>query len=101
VAANVHTDKFTGRSRLILSDEGLEAKIGEKGFSNILKTQNSELPANASDHKLVHRISQRLLGKSLQQGASKRGFQWEFKVLNVSEPNALALPSGKVRQSVL
>ncbi|MDH3475547.1 MAG: M48 family metallopeptidase [Rhodospirillales bacterium] len=79
----------TGRSQLILLPDDEAAKMGADAYKQILKEGKV-----SKDPDLNRRV--RAVGKRIAEVADDPGYEWEFKVLEDKEPNAFALPGGKV-----
>jgi predicted Zn-dependent protease len=79
----------TGRSQLILLPDDQAAKMGADAYKQILKDSKV-----SKDPALNRRV--RAVGKRIAAVADDPGYKWEFKVLQDKEPNAFALPGGKV-----
>ncbi len=74
----------------MLSDENLAKK--SKDQFNQMK-QSERLSTNSSDRAMVERIGIRIAGVAQ---VDLPGTEWEFVVFAKSEPNAFAMPGGKV-----
>ncbi|KAK9823136.1 hypothetical protein WJX72_000517 [[Myrmecia] bisecta] len=95
---------FTGRKHTLLLPVGVELSMGERIFQQQLRELESSgkvLPSSASDYKLIHKISERVInavetgrGGGFQSHISK--FHWEVVVIEDKTPNAFVLPGGKI-----
>lgn len=79
----------TGRRQLNFLDPRDEAALGLTEFEKIKKSQ--PISDNATYNAQVHRVGERLSRVMPIPNA-----EWEFVVFEDSEPNAFALPGGKV-----
>ncbi len=80
----------TGRSQLLLIDSAQEASMGLKAFQEI----KAETPVSR-DHKEVERLQR--VGADIARVAKLPNARWEFVLFDEpKEPNAFALPGGKV-----
>jgi predicted Zn-dependent protease len=89
VLAGCQQAPVTGRSQLILLPDDQAAKMGADAYKQILKESKV-----SKDPDLNRRV--RAVGKRIAMVADDPGYKWEFKVLQDKEPNAFALPGGKV-----
>jgi predicted Zn-dependent protease len=89
VLAGCQQAPVTGRSQLILLPDDQAAKMGADAYKQILKEGKV-----SKDPELNRRV--RAVGKRIAAVADDPGYEWEFKVLDDKEPNAFALPGGKV-----
>ena len=81
---------FTGCGTAMLSDETL-AKKSKTQFSQMKKSE--PLSRNASHKAMVERIGKRIAGVAQ---VDLPGTEWEFVVFDIRDPNAFAMPGGKV-----
>jgi predicted Zn-dependent protease len=84
-----HTVPETGRTSLNILSPGQEASLGIQAFQD-LKSKGKI----SHDPALNTRI--RRIGERIASVASIPGAKWEFVVFENEEPNAFALPGGKV-----
>ncbi|MGH8048817.1 MAG: M48 family metallopeptidase [Chthoniobacterales bacterium] len=84
------TVKETGRMQLMLSDSANEARESALAFQQ-LKT-NRPISTDSEKNAAVRRVGNRLLATI----APRKNLNWEFVVFNDPDPNAFALPGGKV-----
>ena len=80
----------SGCGSAMLSDEHL-AKRSKNQFSKM--KQSEQLSKNASHNAMIERIGKRI---SRVAQVDLPGTEWEFVVFNKTEPNAFAMPGGKV-----
>ena len=80
----------SGCGSTMLSDEHL-AKRSKSQFSKMKKSE--QLSKNASHKAMIERIGKRI---SRVAQVDLPGTEWEFVVFNKTEPNAFAMPGGKV-----
>ena len=81
---------FSGCGTAMLSDEHL-AKRSKSQFSQMKKSER--VSSNASHRAMIERIGRRIAGVAQ---VDLPGTEWEFVVFEKSEPNAFAMPGGKV-----
>ncbi|MBT3540715.1 MAG: M48 family metalloprotease, partial [Opitutae bacterium] len=74
----------------MLSDEHL-AKRSKSQFSQMKKSER--LSTNPTHQAMIERIGERIAGVAK---VDLPGTEWEFVVFNKAEPNAFAMPGGKV-----
>jgi metalloendopeptidase OMA1, mitochondrial len=80
----------TGCGSAMLSDEHL-AKQAKGHFAQMKKSE--KLSRNASHKAMINRIGRRISGVAQ---IDLPGTEWEFVVFDKKEPNAFAMPGGKV-----
>ena len=80
---------ITGRSQLMLSNEGEEKALGAAAFGEY--KQKYRTSGNQTYVQALKRV-----GEDIKGVADQDDFQWEFVVLESSEANAFCLPGGKV-----
>ena len=80
---------ITGRQQLIVVSDNEANELGAQAFQEILA--DSKISKDPEKNAVVQRIGQRIAAAS---GIS--GYDWEFVVIEDPEPNAFALPGGKV-----
>jgi predicted Zn-dependent protease len=81
---------FSGCGTAMLSDEHL-AKRSKSQFSQMKKSER--ISSNASHQAMIERIGRRIAGVAQ---VDLPGTEWEFVVFEKDEPNAFAMPGGKV-----
>lgn len=81
---------FSGCGTAMLSDEHL-AKRSKSQFSKMKKSER--ISSNASHQAMIERIGRRIAGVAQ---VDLPGTEWEFVVFEKNEPNAFAMPGGKV-----
>ena len=79
-----------GCGQALISDEYL-AKRSSRQFSEMKKSQ--AVSRNTSDLQMVRRIGERIVQVAQ---VDLPGTRWEFVVFDKAEPNAFAMPGGKV-----
>jgi predicted Zn-dependent protease len=79
----------TGRRQLILLPESQDAEMGQLAYQEILS--ESEI---SSDPALNRRV--REVGERIAKASPHPEWDWQFTVIENDEPNAFALPGGKV-----
>lgn len=87
--AGCETAPVTGRSQLILVPEGQDAQMGLTAYQQILS--ESRVSQNRELNRRVQEVGRRIAAVSGQPG-----WEWQFTLLENDEPNAFALPGGKV-----
>ncbi|MDD2390413.1 MAG: M48 family metallopeptidase [Desulfobacterales bacterium] len=84
------TAPVTGRSQLLLINEGQEIALGIKSYQEIL--QKTEL---SRDQRIIDMVTR--VGNKVAAAANRPDYEWEFKVIDDKDTaNAFALPGGKV-----
>ena len=81
---------FGGCGQALISDEYL-AKRASSQFSEMKKSQG--ISRNTSDSQMVRRIGERIVKVAK---VDLPNTEWEFVVFDKTEPNAFAMPGGKV-----
>ena len=79
----------TGRQQLILLPESQEAQMGLEAYQQI--KQESQVARNAELNRRVHEV-----GRRIAEASPHPEWEWEFTLFENPEPNAFALPGGKV-----
>ena len=79
----------TGRQQLILLPESQDAQMGLEDFQQI--KQESRVSQNAELNRRVQEVGRRIAAVSPHPE-----WDWEFTLIENDEPNAFALPGGKV-----
>jgi predicted Zn-dependent protease len=80
----------TGRSQFIMVSEAEAAQMGAQAYSQI--RGQKKISTNADYNNRVRRIGQRIAAIS----PKAKAYKWEFTVFEDDNPNAFALPGGKV-----
>ena len=83
------TNPVTGKNELVLVG-GNEVSMGQQQYGPTIQSQGGEFIHDAALTSYVNRVGQRLAANS------DRKLPYEFKIINSSEPNAWALPGGKL-----
>ncbi len=79
----------TGRSQLILFPASQDAELGLQAYQQILA--KSKVSKDATLNERVQRVGRRIAAVS-----GHPEFDWQFTLLENDQPNAFALPGGKV-----
>ena len=80
----------TGRSQLLLIDSAQEASMGLKAFQEI--KSDTPISSNAKENERLQRV-----GREIARVARLPNARWEFVLFDEpKQPNAFALPGGKV-----
>ena len=79
----------TGRSQLILFPESQDAELGLQAYQQIL--EKSKVSKDARLNKRVQTVGRRIAAVS-----GHPEFDWQFTLFENDQPNAFALPGGKV-----
>jgi len=79
----------TGRNQLIVMPESQDAQLGLDAYQQILS--ESEI---SNDSELNRRVSE--VGRRIAAASPQPDWDWQFTVIENDEPNAFALPGGKV-----
>lgn len=79
----------TGRSQLILFPESQDAELGLQAYQQILAKSRV-----SNDAKLNRRVQE--VGRQIAAVSGHSEFEWQFTVFEDDQPNAFALPGGKV-----
>jgi predicted Zn-dependent protease len=80
---------ITGRNQLIVMPESQDAQLGLDAYQQILA--ESEI---SSDPELNRRVQE--VGRRIAAASPQPDWDWQFTVIEDDEPNAFALPGGKV-----
>jgi predicted Zn-dependent protease len=89
VLAGCQAAPVTGRSQLILVPEGQDPALGLQAFQQIKQQEKI-----SQDAALTRRVEQ--VGRRIAAVSPQPGWEWEFVLFDNAEPNAFALPGGKV-----
>ena len=79
----------TGRSQLILIDEGQANQLGAEAWQQI----NAEMKVSSDEAARAH-VQQ--MGRKIAAASGAEGIDWEFELFEEPTPNAFALPGGKI-----
>lgn len=79
----------TGRQQLILLPEGQAQQMGVDAFQQIKNEKGI-----SNDPRYTQPVAE--IGRRIADVSGQPGLSWEFTVLQDDEPNAFALPGGKV-----
>jgi metalloendopeptidase OMA1, mitochondrial len=79
----------TGRQQFILLPESQDAQMGLQAYQEI--KQESEISRNSELNRRVQRV-----GRRIAEVSPHPEWDWEFTLFENDEPNAFALPGGKV-----
>lgn len=79
----------TGRSQLLLIDTAEEAQLGFKSFEQIKR--ETPVSRNTAETQRLQRV-----GKRIAAVVNLPHAQWEFVLFESKQPNAFALPGGKI-----
>lgn len=89
LVAACETAPVTGRNQLIVLPESQDAQMGLEAYQQILsESQVSNDPA------LNRRVKE--VGRRIAEASPHPEWEWQFTVIEDDEPNAFALPGGKV-----
>jgi metalloendopeptidase OMA1, mitochondrial len=80
---------LTGRQQLILLPESQDAQMGLQAYQQILDESRV-----SNDPKLNQRVQE--VGRRIAAVSPQPDWDWQFTLLENDEPNAFALPGGKV-----
>ena len=89
VAVGCRSVPMTGRKQLLVGSEAKEIEMGTQAYAELMagETMSTNLEAAA----MVERVGQRIAAAS-----GRSDYQWEFRLIAGSTPNAFCLPGGKV-----
>ena len=89
-AGGCATNPVTGKSQLVLIGEQEEVALGNQYYP--ITTQLSEGPTPHRDvQELVRRV-----GMAMARNSERPNLPWDFNVVDSNQPNAYALPGGKI-----
>lgn len=94
--SNLNEAPISHRKRFLWISEGLEKKIGDFTYKQLLSEyQGKLLPKNHPLNKKIEKIFKRLL---IHSDLANSDIDWEINVINDPElpPNAFVLPNGKI-----
>jgi len=89
VLVGCETAPVTGRSQLILLPESQDVEMGLTAYQQIL--QEAEISDNEELNRRVQEVGRRIAAIS-----PRPDWDWQFTLIENEEPNAFALPGGKV-----
>lgn len=89
--AGCATNPVTGEKELTLISEGTEISIGQENYVPSQQMQGGQYTVDPQLSEYVNSV-----GQKLAKVSDRPGLPYEFVVLNNSEPNAWALPGGKI-----
>ncbi len=89
--ASCYTVPQTGRSSFNVIPASDEARLGLSAFDDIKR--HEKISTNAAQNAMVQRVGQRIAAAA---GSDIQAARWEFVLFENKEPNAFALPGGKV-----
>jgi len=89
VLAGCQSAPVTGRNQLIVLPESQDAQLGLDAYQQILA--ESEI---SNDPELNRRVQE--VGRRIAAASPHPEWDWQFTVIENDEPNAFALPGGKV-----
>ena len=89
VLAGCQAAPVTGRSQLIVLPESQDAQLGLDAYQQILAESKI-----SNDPELNRRVQE--VGRRIAAVSPHPEWDWQFTVIESDEPNAFALPGGKV-----
>ncbi|MEO8347398.1 MAG: M48 family metalloprotease [Acidobacteriota bacterium] len=84
------TNPVTGKSQVVLMSEQQELELGKAYYPITTQLSEGVLP-----HREVQNLVTRV-GMSMARASERPNLPWEFNVVDSNEPNAYALPGGKL-----
>jgi predicted Zn-dependent protease len=90
VVAGCATNPVTGKSQVVLVSEQQEVELGKQYFRITTQLSEGETP-----HREVQNLVTRV-GMKMAHSSERPNLPWEFNVVDSNEPNAYALPGGKL-----
>lgn len=102
LAASCQKNAITGRSQLILMDEGQLQQMANTEYRSFLTKNKVVSQGSNRDQQMVTRVGNNIARAVEQfvasQGKSEllSGYQWEFNLVDSKEVNAWCMPGGKV-----
>ena len=89
------TAPYTGRKELMLVSQPQAVALGTRAYDQVLKTSKLSNDQTAVD--LVKTVGRRIAAVAEREFPdTTKNFKWEFNLVDNPEPNAFALPGGKV-----
>ena len=89
VLAGCQAAPVTGRQQLIVLPESQDAQMGLEAYQQILDESTI-----SNDQELNSRVQE--VGRRIAAVSPQPGWEWQFTLIENDEPNAFALPGGKV-----
>jgi predicted Zn-dependent protease len=89
ILAGCQAAPVTGRNQLIVLPESQDSQLGLEAYQQILS--ESEV---SNDSELNRRVKE--VGRRIAAASPQPEWDWQFTVIENDEPNAFALPGGKV-----
>jgi predicted Zn-dependent protease len=95
-------NSITGRSQLILIDEGDLQQMSSTEYKTFLTKNKVVSTGSTRDQEMVARVGKRIANAvavfAAEQGKSDllKGYEWEFNLVDSKEVNAWCMPGGKV-----
>jgi predicted Zn-dependent protease len=89
VLAGCQSAPVTGRNQLIVVPESQDAQMGLEAYQQILAESDV-----ANDRELDRRLQE--VGRRIAAASPHPEWDWQFTLIENDEPNAFALPGGKV-----
>jgi predicted Zn-dependent protease len=90
VAGGCSTNPVTGESQLVLVSEQEELALGQQYYPIATQLSQGETP-----HRGIQNLVTRV-GMKMARSSERPNLPWAFNVVDANEPNAYALPGGKI-----